>query len=60
MANNPFRKTAADYRREEKEILKAQVLAVFALVICCPAIMVLLVIIIRLLQGLPPIPPDWK
>lgn len=60
MSSNPFRKTDSDYREEENEILKAQLLAVFGLVIGCPAIMLLLVIIIRLLQGLPPIPPDWK
>ena len=60
MSSNPFRKTSEDYRREANEILKAQLLAVFGLVIVCPAIMLMLVIIIRLLQGLPPIPPDWK
>lgn len=60
MPSNPFRKTEEDYRREANEILKAQLLTVFGLVIGCPAIMLILVIIIRLLQGLSPIPPEWK
>ena len=60
MIMNPFRKTAEDYRREEREILKTQLITAFVLVLGCPAIMLVLVMVIRLLQGLPVFPPEWK